>query len=111
MRRHDVLDMGKTRYRIKEFESMLKEIGFEHIRGTYFNSISFLPVLILPLLEQSRLLETGHESGEVVDELKIMGPVINKLMSGLLNLERLIIKVFKRIPLGVTLLCIATRPL
>lgn len=108
-RRHDVLVMGKTRYRLIEFESMLSEIGFEHIQSTYFNSISFLPALVLAWLERSNVLKSGDDSGGV-DELKMAGPVINKLMLGFLNLERFIIKVFKRIPVGVSLLSITRRP-
>lgn len=108
MRRHDVLGMGKTRYRIREFEYMMAEIGFEQVRGTYFNSISFLPALVLAWLERPKLLESENE-GSRVNELKMVGPVINKFILGLLNIERLIIKLFKKMPLGVTLLCIARR--
>lgn len=108
MRGHDIADMGKTRYRLRHFASMLAEIGFEDIRGTYFNSVSFFPAFLLALVERSRPSKNWHDNA-AIDELRLEGPILNRLMLRFLDLERLLIKLFKRMPLGVTLLCAARK--
>lgn len=109
-RGHDRLVMGKSRYRIPEFNAMCSSAGFKIIQSTYFNSISFLPALILALFERAGILKIKGEDSEV-GELKMAGPLFNKLMLCILNLERVCISKFKSIPLGVSLLSIARKPL
>jgi SAM-dependent methyltransferase len=109
MRGMDVAGMGKTRYRIKDFDSLLSDIGFVQIRCTYFNSISFPPAFILAMIQKAKCFRRKEEIG-VASELKIAGPGFNEIVLRLLNIERLIIKFAGRMPFGVTLLCTARKP-
>jgi hypothetical protein len=109
MRGLDVADMGKTRYRIKDFDSLLANLGFAQIRCTYFNSISFAPAFILAMIQRAKCFRRKEEIG-IASELKIAGPGFNKIVLQLLNIERLIIKFAGRMPFGVGLLCAARKP-
>lgn len=107
-RRHDELVMGKRRYRISDFKSMLLEAGLTHIRSTYFNSIGFLPALVLAGVERWGILKNKKDDMEV-QELKISGSIINKLILTILDLELSGIRIFGKIPFGVSLVCLAKR--
>jgi SAM-dependent methyltransferase len=109
MRGHEVADMGKTRYRIKDFDSLLANIGFIQIRSTYFNCISFPLAFILAMIQRAKCFRRKEEIG-IASELKIAGPGFDEIVLRLLNIERLIIKLFGRMPFGVGLLCVAKRP-
>jgi SAM-dependent methyltransferase len=111
-RRHDMLDFGKTRYRIREMRSMMGEAGFVDLEASYFNSISFPPALLLAVRDR---LAGSHEprASDTVDEageMKVLPGWANKAVFALLELERRVIRLFGSIPLGVTLLCIGRKP-
>lgn len=107
-RNHDRHVMGQRRYTIKEIKGMLAAAGFEQICATYFNSICFVPTLFISCLERLRIIKT--EEGAEVGELKMVGPVLKKIISGVMGLELLFIKLFKTMPVGVTLLTVARKP-
>jgi SAM-dependent methyltransferase len=108
-RAHDMAGMGKTRYRINDFDSLLAHIGFVQIQCTYFNCISFPLAFILALIHRVNRFRR-KERVDFVSEMKIAGPGLNEIVLGLLNIERSIIKCFGRMPFGVGLLCVARRP-
>ncbi len=110
-RNHDIQDMGKRRYLLEPFRKMLTDAGFTLISGTYFNSISFLPALATKYLEnismnKSKIIKPDTQ----VRELHMPGTITNKFLINVIGLERIIIKLFGKIPLGVSLLCIARKP-
>lgn len=107
-RKHDKQVMGKARYRIGNFKSMLSKASFQCVRATYFNSISFLPALAFAAIERFCAYD-NKKTGKKVDELKLSGGLLNWVMYYLLRPERLIIRWFKRMPVGVSLLIIAKK--
>ena len=108
-RSHDRTVMGGTRYRIPEFHRMLVRSGLDLIRSTYFNSISFLPALAIASLERIKHPDQSHNDG--VQELRLAGPVISRLMLAALMAERAVIRICRQLPVGVSLLCLARKPL
>jgi hypothetical protein len=109
MRNHDVQALGKTRYSLKEFDRLLEKAGFELLVGTYWNSASFLPALLLTIYEKIALPNDAIFYQNNIAELKLPGKTINRLILNLLNIERLILQIIPKIPIGVSLLCIARK--
>src|SRR5207249_9835696 len=46
MRDHDIVDMGKTRYRLKDFRNVFEQHGLVYRSGRYFNSFAFPSCLL-----------------------------------------------------------------
>jgi SAM-dependent methyltransferase len=107
-RNHDIEDFGKTRYVLPEMARNLEQAGFEVTMGTYFNSISFFPALLLSWLEKLQKKDFEKTSGEVA-ELEMPSPILNKIVYSVLALERIWIRIFRKCPFGVSLLCIARK--
>lgn len=111
-RNHDIQDMGKRRYLLKPFEDMLTNAGFTLISGTYFNSISFLPALATKYLEKISMNKSQiTDPDSEVKELQMPNTIINELLIKAIGLERMLIRLFGKAPFGVSLLCIARKPL
>lgn len=110
-RKHDIQDMGERRYRLKPFEKILKETGFILISSTYFNCISFLPALIVKAVEHMITKKNNSiKADEKTSELNIPGAVINNFIINIMAIERKIIGLFGKVPLGVSLLCVVRKP-
>ena len=109
-RKHDRQAMGKRRYKLSSFRKMLRESGFTVLSDTYYNALSFVPGLILAFLDimvsdqKYRVSENAY-----VKELQIPVNSINNLVSFLMNIETKVIKILPKLPIGVTLLCIARK--
>jgi SAM-dependent methyltransferase len=110
MRRHDDLDMGKTRYSLKEIEEKLKAAGFIIDKATYFNMISFFPALILKWLESILPKPKSSAHDERVKEIELPPAWLNRFMLFVLNAETIFIKRFGRLPTGLGVLLIAHKP-
>ena len=109
-RKHDVQAMTIRRYRLPAFRNMLKDAGFVVISSTYFNSISFVPALILAYYDY--VVKTKTKSvvkEEEVKELMMQHSLITRILSASMYLERKIIMISGKMPFGVTLLCIAQK--
>ncbi|MBF0590097.1 MAG: class I SAM-dependent methyltransferase [Magnetococcales bacterium] len=105
MRHHDLLDYGRKRYRKEEFRGLLKQANFNQFYMTLFNSISFIPALMLAL--KDRLIGTRQKlfyEQDEVRELQMPPPWLNQSILGGMELERQAISLFGSIPLGITLL-------
>ena len=89
---------------------MLRDSGFTVLSDTYYNALSFVPALILAFLDimvpdqKDRVSENAY-----VKELQIPVNSINNLVSFLMNIETKVIKILPKLPIGVTLLCIARK--
>lgn len=109
-RKHDFQVMGRKRYSLKECEKLLTNAGFRLIKSTYFNSISFIPACIIVFIDYiTRLKNKQFKKSKLVKEIQMPPFLINKLLLTLLSIERQIIKLSK-IPIGVSLFCIARKP-
>ncbi len=108
-RKHDDLSMGKTRYSLKELKSMIEEAGFVVDYATYFNAMMFLPVVMLKILE-SIFPPKPHTEGERVKEIELPPVWLNYLLLGVFKMEIMLIKLFGKLPFGVSCLCIAHKP-
>ncbi|HBR15123.1 MAG TPA: hypothetical protein DD723_06235 [Candidatus Omnitrophica bacterium] len=108
-RRHDLQDMGKTRYRLGSFQRMLREAGFEIIMGTYVSAVSFLPAFVIKWVERlGKINDSGAD--DLVEELELPPDWVNQLLLGIMGIERKIICWTGYIPVGTSLLCVARRP-
>jgi len=106
-RNHDLLDMGRKRYTLGEFKKILENSGFQIVKATYFNSICFIPALLLKLIESLKPPKKQHFGA---NELNIPSPLINKMFLTIISWERQIINLLVSLPFGVTLLCLAQKP-
>jgi len=107
-RNHDLLDMGKTRYSRRELSGLLEQCGFKIECATCFNSPSFFPALALKIAEI--FLPAPDPEKSQIKELEINGALISAAALYLLSFERKIIKKFRSIPIGTTLLIKARKP-
>lgn len=105
-RRHDRLAMGARRYTLRRMKDLLTGAGLEWREGTYFNLTLFLPTWILARWQ--RRLPTEHD--QPLAELQLPPKWLNTAMETVMSVEHLAIQVAGRLPLGVSLLCTATRP-
>jgi len=106
-RRHDRVGMGKRRYTLPAMRDRLEQAGFEWLGGTYFNMVLFLPVWLLALRDR---LCPARDSDAPLGELAVPPFPISGAMKFLMTCERAAIRVFGRLPFGVTLLAMARRP-
>lgn len=110
-RRHDIQAMGKRRYRLGQFEGLLKAAGLKVIAGTYFNALSFLPAFFLSLMDRLYdIKKKGIIKENFVKELQMPGNKIDRILLRLMDAERKIISSTSKLPFGVTLMCIAQKP-
>lgn len=110
-REHDIIDMGKCRYQLTPFRKLLKNSGFVVISSTYFNIIGFIPALITAFTDFFAIKKNKSiPDNKGAKELQILSKPLNKFLLKLMSLERKIIKSIGKIPLGVSLLCIAQKP-
>ena len=110
MRKHDYQAMGKRRYNLSQFRKMMRDSGFTVLFATYYNVISFVPALILALLNiMMPNQKNSVPENDYAKELLIPMDNINNLVFFLMNIERNFINIFPKLPVGVSLLCIAQR--
>jgi SAM-dependent methyltransferase len=90
------------RYTRSELQDKLTAAGFRIVRSTSFVS------LLLPLMAASRLRTRSDETYDPMAELRI-SPVINRLLEGILALERGAIRMGLSLPMGGSRLVVAVR--
>jgi SAM-dependent methyltransferase len=105
-RRHDRLAMGARRYTLRRMQDLLIGAGLEWRDGTYFNLTSFLPAWILARWQ--RRCRAEHDQS--LAELRLPPKWLDAVMNSAMCVERFAIQMAGRLPLGVSLLCTATRP-
>ena len=106
MRRHDVLGMGKTRYKLSDFRRYFAEIGIDYRWGRYFNAIAFPLCLVAAL--KSKLLGDAVSDRVEVKELLIPPRAVNSAMRLFMEMERRLYT-WIPLPIGVTLLVVGQR--
>ena len=89
---------------------MLRDSGFTVLSATYYNALSFFPALILAFI--NTIIpdqENSVPEDEYVKELQIPMNIINNLVFFLMNIEKNLINIYPKLPVGVSLLCIARK--
>ena len=103
-RRHDSVDMGKTRYTLGEMKCLLSAAGFVYDGGCYFNVVSFIPAWTLALKE--KILPAG--GSKEVGELAVPPWPVNEFMMLYGRIEAGL-QPLLRLPFGVTLLAVGRK--
>jgi SAM-dependent methyltransferase len=106
MRQHDIVDMGKTRYTLKDFKNMFAQRGLVYRNGRYFNSFAFAPCLLSAGMQ--RLFSANQEKATRLDELKLPAPWLNRLLIGIMGWETRVSRICSP-PLGVSLIAIGQK--
>jgi len=110
MRKHDRQALTKHRYRVSAFNGFLREAGFDVISSTYFGSVFFIPAFFISVVERVRGLgDKPVNEKEQVSELSIPAEKINACMLAFMDLERTIIRVVRKLPVGIGFLCVAQK--
>lgn len=99
--RHDELHHHKRRYSRRELRDVIRSTGFSCTRMTYFNSF------LLPLVYVSRKLEPYTRPSS--NDYEKASPLLARVLGAIFRLESRIIPRWN-LPIGVSLLAIATRP-
>lgn len=105
-RDNDKICYGLRRYTRKDVKNMLHDTGFNLVKSTYFNSVSFIPALILSIAQRFGIFRM-HKASSELGELPIP---INQTLKGIMFLERVWINIIGLMPLGVSVLSIARKP-
>jgi SAM-dependent methyltransferase len=108
-RAHDRLVHAVRRYTLGQLKAMLTEAGFRDVQGTYFNLPAFPVVLLLALIDRLGLSAKEHDKG--VAELTPPPKWLNDVAGGVLGVELAAIRAFGRVPFGVSVACVARKPL
>lgn len=106
-RAHDVVGHGARRYTLGHLRRMLTEVGFRNIRGSYFNLPIFPIALLLAVVDRFRSASLNRDTG--LGEIKLPPKWLNETLSTLLGLELSAIRAFGRIPIGVSIACVARK--
>ena len=107
-RAHDRVDHGARRYTLRKWTGMLEQAGFGPVRGTYFNLPAFPIAAALALVDRMGL--SSRQSSEGIGELRPLPEWLNSLVGAALDIELGAIRIFGRLPLGVSIACIARKP-
>jgi len=106
-RRHDRVDSGVRRYSRRRLSQIVEEAGFEVLRATYFNAISFAPAAVVAAID--RLRGTAEPAGRLDEtgELSVPPGPINRLVLEMCRLEWLWLRRVGDLPFGVSLMLLA----
>jgi SAM-dependent methyltransferase len=108
-RAHDRAGHAVRRYTLPQLTGLLAEAGFRNVHGTYFNAPMFPIVLLLAL--SFRLAPSFAASPDRgISELKLPPNWINDALVGVMSPELAAIRTFGRMPLGVSIACVARKP-
>lgn len=106
-RAHDVADYGVRRYTLRQLKGMLGKAGFRNVCGTYFNLPAFPIALLLAVIDR---LSLSPKETNGVFELTMPPKWLNDAAGAMLSIELAAIGAFGRMPLGVSIACIARKP-
>lgn len=114
-RRHDRLDMGKRRYRMRDFRQFFQRAGLAYTTGQYFNALAVPACLVLALSDKmgstSKAADVETDVGDQHDqaaEMAVPSAPLNHALRRYMGLESRLLGAVP-IPLGVTLLAVARK--
>jgi SAM-dependent methyltransferase len=99
---HDVWAAHRRRYRVGSLVSVVHEAGFDVLHTTYYNSFLVPPAAALRRTPLRRLVKGSD------DEVGTTSPFIDKVMTGLSNTERRIVRI-RSVPFGLSILLVGRR--
>jgi SAM-dependent methyltransferase len=112
-RRHDRLDMGKRRYRMRDFQQVFERAGLRYHTGQYFNALAVPACLLLALSD--KIGSSEHDTdpnrvdhGSQAAEMAVPSAPINEALLRYMALESRLLGAVP-VPLGVTLLAVARK--
>lgn len=97
---HDVINEHKRRYQLGELKNKVEEAGFKVIKISYYNSLLFLPILIVKVIKKITIDKHDH----LKKENYIVNAVLNKIFSS----ETFLLKYFD-LPIGASIICLAKK--
>lgn len=100
----DDVSLHRRRYTRSMLQQVITLAGFEIERLSYFNTLLFAPILA------ARLAMRLRPPAELQSENQIGGAVTNAVLSAVFALEAPLLQ-RQNLPLGVSLACLARRPL
>lgn len=103
--RHDEAIHTKRRYTIKDLKEKVEKAGFRIERITYRNTILFPLAVIKRIIKKIFLTNTE----KVESDLKPLPGLFNKLFTGFLFLENILLVSGLNFPFGLSLYCIARK--
>jgi ubiquinone/menaquinone biosynthesis C-methylase UbiE len=109
-RKHDNFGHAIRRYHSKHMRSMLSAAGFEVIDSTYFCGFGFIPALLLSIKDRIVKSDASDDNLGTFSVETNTSKFINTTMEFCMGVERQILKLTRKIPFGVTLLCLARKP-
>ena len=103
---HDRVVFTRRRYTAGEVARLVRSAGLTVERLTYANSVLFIPALVWRVA--GRLLSPARKGRATSDVRPVPAPV-NRLLLELLRLEGRLIRSFGRLPVGMSVICLARR--
>jgi SAM-dependent methyltransferase len=97
--RHDEYHCHRRRYSRKQLRAVLESNGFRVRKLSYFQSMLFLPVLIIRQFQKKGSAET---------DIKPVNPILNAVLEFLFGIERPILKWFS-LPVGSSLIAVCEK--
>lgn len=104
---HSILGGEVHRYSRRELRQTLERAGFHVRRITYTNASLFPIIASVRAFQQLRGLKSGDDNP---GDFYVPAAPVNSLLSGVLALEASLVKRGVNMPLGSSLLCLATKP-
>jgi SAM-dependent methyltransferase len=109
-REMDEIGMGLRRYRVADIAGFCRTAGFQVEFASYFTAFGF-PLLLAAKLFSDLRRRWGTPVAGQASDMKPLPKPINEMAYQLARLEGGLIAAGASIPFGVTLLCLARRPL
>lgn len=108
-REMDEVAMGRRRYRLREIAALCRTARLDVVFGSYFTSFGFPILLALKLAKRVRRPKRVEGTAQAAD-MNALPPLVNAAMYQAARLEARLITAGVRMPFGVTLVCLARRP-
>ncbi len=102
---HDVINHHERRYKARTLRAPAVQAGWQPVRTTYFNGL-LLPIAII----HRRLTRRSHLVGEPVSDLLRTPEPLNTVLEWPLLLEARLIGMGLRIPAGLSLAAVFSKP-
>lgn len=107
-RNHDRATLGVRRYTLRGIRNLVEQAGFAWLQGTYFNVTCFVPAWLLAWWDRRRAVPTiDGPTRETALPPHLLNVAMGMMMAG----ERGLIRMLGRLPVGVSLMCVARKPL
>lgn len=104
---HDEINMHKRRYDAHALRTAMESGGFEVRKFSYFNSLLFPFIATAKIL---RKLPVGNSRSRTKSDLVPVPRIVNRILEVVFSSESVFLK-YMNFPFGVSLMCVAYKPL